>query len=153
MTAAAHTSRETLQGGPDTSTDHPLVFACAGCSFAGRLAYDLAHDLDQRRVAQMSCLAGLAADLPYFRRQVHGRRLWIIDGCPLECARGVFRRTGHAVDGHIRLHDLGINKKSPPEERIDVDLLVTRAMNAMHIAQSPSPEQKGHSNDANTTQS
>jgi uncharacterized metal-binding protein len=55
-------------------TDKAVVFACAGCSAAGRLAYDLALDLDRRQVAEMSCLAGLAAELkPFVKKLTVGR--------------------------------------------------------------------------------
>lgn len=39
----------------------PVVFACSGCSFAGRLAYELAQEMDRLEVAEMSCLAGVAS--------------------------------------------------------------------------------------------
>lgn len=63
-------------------TDKPIVLACAGCSFAGRLAYELAQELDRRGAAEMSCLAGVAADLPCFRKKLEDREVWIIDGLP-----------------------------------------------------------------------
>lgn len=145
-------SRFTLSKGAPHS-DHPIVFACAGCSFAGRLAYELAQEFDQRGIAQMSCLAGLAADLPYFRRQVEGRLLWIIDGCPLECTKEVFRRTGHEADAHIRLHELGIKKHSSPEEGVEFDSLVSRATDSVHLAHTFSPIPKGIHHDPDTAES
>jgi uncharacterized metal-binding protein len=44
----------------------PLVFACSGCSFAGKLADDLARHLDRTGDAEMSCLAGVGAQRPSF---------------------------------------------------------------------------------------
>jgi uncharacterized metal-binding protein len=91
--------------------EKPVIFACAGCSAAGRLAYDLAQELDRRRVAEMSCLAGLAAELPLFTRQVASRPVWLIDGCPIQCGRAIFERQGRPIDRYIRLDEHGVRKK------------------------------------------
>lgn len=104
-------------------TRKPVVFACAGCSFAGRLAYDLAQEFDRRGIAEMSCLAGLGANHPSFRRKLRDRPAWIIDGCPIECSQGVFDRNGDRADVHIRLHELGFKKTTPPPEGVDLDEL------------------------------
>ena len=102
----------------------PVVFACAGCSFAGQLAYQLALELDRRGIAEMSCLAGLGAEKPSFLRKIRGREVWIVDGCPIECSLGILDRIGKHADRHIRLHDYGIKKKQPPEEGVDLDRLI-----------------------------
>lgn len=107
-----------------TPTHKPIVFACAGCSFAGRLAYDLAQEIDHRGIAEMSCLAGLGADHPSFRRKLRDRSAWVIDGCPIECSKGVFDRNRDRIDLHIRLHEMGFQKTSPPAEGVDLDELV-----------------------------
>jgi uncharacterized metal-binding protein len=59
----------------------------------------------------MSCLAGVAAELPYFRKQLVGREVWVVDGCPLQCALHVFCNQERAVERHIRLHDYGVKKQ------------------------------------------
>ena len=64
----------------------PVVFACAGCSAAGRLAYDLALELDRRQTVEMSCLAGFAAQLNPFTWLIEVRPVWVIDGCVFNAA-------------------------------------------------------------------
>jgi uncharacterized metal-binding protein len=59
----------------------------------------------------MSCLAGVAAELPFFQRQLAGREVWVVDGCSLQCALHVFRRQQREVAEHIRLHDHGVKKQ------------------------------------------
>ena len=88
----------------------PLVFACSGCSNAGQLAGQVALQLDRRGVAEMSCLAGIGAAKPLFLKKLRDREVWVIDGCP--------------INVHIRLHDLGINKKSEPPTGTDFDELI-----------------------------
>src|SRR5690349_7987288 len=81
----------------------PLVFSCSGCSLAGKLADERARDLDRRGDAEMSCLAGIGARRPSFLAELKNREVWVIDGCALECARGVFEQAGqaHAITKHI----------------------------------------------------
>lgn len=101
----------------------PLVFACAGCSFAGKLAYDLAKELDRRGDAEMSCLAGVGAKHPSFLRKLEKREAWIIDGCPIECSRGVFAQIERPAERHIKLHDMGFKKTAEPEEGVNLTVL------------------------------
>ena len=106
----------------------PLVFACSGCSFAGRLADQLARHLDKRGDAEMSCLAGIGAQRPSFIAKLTNREVWAIDGCPIECARGVFELAGHpgAITRHIRLYDHGVKKHQEPNGGVDVDGFATQ---------------------------
>ena len=92
----------------------PIVFACSGCSNAGQLANRMALELDRRGHAQMSCLAGVGAGKRHFLKQLHQREVWIIDGCPIECALGIFQQVQQRADAHIRLHTLGVQKNGPP---------------------------------------
>lgn len=93
---------------------NPLVYACSGCSLAGCRAYLVAKELEQRGLVDMSCLAGVAARKPSFLKEMEGREVWVIDGCPIECAKGVMDqfRPDHR---HISLHDHGVPKDKPAE--------------------------------------
>jgi oxygen-dependent protoporphyrinogen oxidase len=126
--AARATAAPAIETRPDTRAAKPLVFACSGCSFAGKLADSVARELDRLQVAEMSCLAGVGAKHAGLLRQLTGRPVWIVDGCPIECSRGVFEQTGQGghVTRHIRLHDLGIKKNRPPAEGVDVPELARR---------------------------
>jgi protoporphyrinogen/coproporphyrinogen III oxidase len=127
--AAARAAAAAANGAqPAARSERPLVFACSGCSFAGKLADSVARELDHRQVAEMSCLAGVGAKHASFLRQLPGRPVWIIDGCPIECARGVFEQAAQRehVTRHIRLHDLGFKKNRPPAEGVDVPELARR---------------------------
>lgn len=117
----------------------PIVFACAGCSFAGRLAYDLALELDRRGHAEMSCLAGVGAKRKVFLKKMQQRPIWIIDGCPIECAQGVMEQVAKAAAVHIKLHDYGIVKKAPPAGGVNMDALVVRVLTEARQAQRNHP--------------
>ena len=106
----------------------PLVLACAGCSFAGQTAYQLALELDRRGYAEMSCLAGVAAQKKPFLAKLRDREVWIIDGCPIACSAGVFACGEHTAALHVRLYEYGIKKHQPPEAGVDMDVLVARVL-------------------------
>jgi uncharacterized metal-binding protein len=105
----------------------PLVFACSGCSLAGRLAYDLAQEFDRRGMAEMSCLAGVGAGKSHFLKELRGREVWIIDGCAIECSLGVFKHVRGTADVHIRLHELGVKKRSEAPRGWDIERLLDAA--------------------------
>jgi uncharacterized metal-binding protein len=98
------------------SDPRPLLFAGAGHSNAGRLSYDVARAPEAGGVAEMSCLAGVAARKAHFLKKLAGRPVWVIDGCPIECGHGVFEQAGEPVDVHVRLRQLGVRKNDPPDE-------------------------------------
>ena len=100
-----------------------IVFACAGCSRGGQAAYSIALELDKRETAEMSCLAGIAAGKPSFRRKIKDKKIITIDGCPTECSKGVFDKAGIQVDVHIKLKDYGIRKNGPVND-YDIKRLV-----------------------------
>ena len=106
----------------------PLLFACSGCSNAGQLANTLAHELDRRGCAEMSCLAGVGAAKPHFLRQLIGREVWVIDGCLIECSLGVFEQMREQIDVHIRLHELGVRKNAPPPVGSELDDLIAAVL-------------------------
>lgn len=110
----------------------PLVYACAGCSLAGRVAYDVAQELTRRQAAQMSCLAGVAAELPIFVQLLREREAWVIDGCPLECARAVFDRLGRPIERHIRLREYGVPKNDSARFQADIPEIVDRICHDTH---------------------
>jgi uncharacterized metal-binding protein len=59
----------------------PLVYSCSGCSSAAQTANAIAIGLDRRRVAEMSCIAGVGGDVPRLvRTATSGRPVVALDG-------------------------------------------------------------------------
>jgi uncharacterized metal-binding protein len=106
----------------------PIVFACAGCSNAGKVAYELGRTLTERGIAEMSCLAGIGAANPLFLKKLQNREVWVIDGCPIECCQGVFAQVGEKMDIHIRLHELGVRKNEEVPDANEFENIVTAAL-------------------------
>lgn len=100
----------------------PLVYSCSGCSSAAQTANALALRLDREGEAQMSCIAGVGADIPRFVRQASsGRPILALDGCPLACVRESLKRHGVAPDRYLQLSEQGV-KKRYGEDPQDVDV-------------------------------
>lgn len=90
----------------------PLVYSCSGCSSAAQTANTLALCLDRDGEAQMSCIAGVGADIPRFIRQAtSGRPILALDGCPLACVRESLKRHGVEPDRYLQLHEQGVKKR------------------------------------------
>lgn len=106
--------------------DKPIVFACAGCSQVAKLAWELAKELDRRGIAEMSCLAGVGARKPVFLKKIAHRKVWVIDGCPIECGLGIFDLIGLPIDRHIRLAEWGFKKHEGSEDGMDMNAMVAR---------------------------
>ncbi len=89
----------------------PLVYACSGCSNAAQLANTLAVRLDREQKAEMSCIAGVGGDVRALLKTAHsGRKILVLDGCPLHCARSCLAR--HAIEpgAHVDLSQFGVKK-------------------------------------------
>lgn len=99
----------------------PLVYACSGCSSAAQLANALAVRLDRERLAEMSCIAGVGGDVRSLVRAAQAlRKILVLDGCPLHCAKHCLDRHGLAPTVHIDLSRSGVRKRyhedATPEE-------------------------------------
>lgn len=88
-----------------------LIFSCSGCSDAGNAAYQVALSLYDEGVVEMSCLAGVAAKKPSFLRKLKGKKVIVVDGCPVECAKGIFKNQNIPIHQHIQLRDYGMKKR------------------------------------------
>lgn len=86
----------------------------------------------------MSCLAGVAAELPYFQKQLAGREVWLIDGCPLQCALHVFQKQQRDVAEHIRLPEHGVKK----QVGLPAETTVAAFVDALSAVQEPAPSER-----------
>ncbi len=92
-------------------TPKQLVYSCSGCSSAAQAANAIAVRLDRSGIAEMSCIAGVGGDVPSLVRTAKsGRRITVIDGCPLQCARHCLQRHGVIPDQHHDLSKHGVKK-------------------------------------------
>lgn len=90
----------------------PLVYSCSGCSSAAQMANDIAIRLDRMGAAEMSCIAGVGGNVKSLvRTALSGRKIVVIDGCPLACAKACLRNHSVEPDIHYDLSALGVSKR------------------------------------------
>ena len=90
----------------------PLVYSCSGCSSAAQMANYLAIRLDRLGIAEMSCIAGVGGNVNKLVNTARsGRKIIVIDGCPLACAKACLNNHNIKPDFDIELTGFGIQKR------------------------------------------
>lgn len=90
----------------------PIVYSCSGCSSAAQMANYLAVQLDRKEIAEMSCIAGVGGNVRKLVQTAHsGRKIIVIDGCPLACAKACLNNHFIQPDVHIELTSFGVAKR------------------------------------------
>ncbi|WP_433945527.1 putative zinc-binding protein [Paenibacillus sp. SN-8-1] len=90
----------------------PLVYSCSGCSSAAQTANMIAIKMDRKKIAEMSCIAGVGGDVkPLVNTAKSGRRIIAIDGCPLACCKSCLARHGTQPNYHFDLSKFNVPKR------------------------------------------
>ena len=94
-----------------TTTDLPIVYSCSGCSSAAQMANHIAIKLDRLDLAEMSCIAGVGGNVKKLVKTAKaGRKIVVIDGCPLACSKACLSNHDIVPDLHYDLSKLGVKK-------------------------------------------
>lgn len=101
----------------------PVIYTCAGCSYAGQVANQLGCGLDRKAVGKLSCLAGIATGRKKFVREIRNKPVWVIDGCTMQCASTLLRMNKIDIDEHINLWEWGVKKHKVPDTKQVNDLI------------------------------
>lgn len=90
----------------------PLIYSCSGCSSVAQMANYLAIQMDRNGTAEMSCIAGVGGNVKKLvRTAISGRKIIVIDGCPLACSKACLKIHNIIPDIHFELTAFGVNKK------------------------------------------
>lgn len=110
-----------------------MLYACAGCSRAGQAAYKIAMGLNEAGFTEMSCLAGITSGNPFFRKKLRNKKIAVIDGCPVQCARAIFINQGFHITEHFQLQQYGIRKNDAAsnEQLEDIQNKITRKLKSI----------------------
>ncbi|WP_448564238.1 putative zinc-binding protein [Thalassotalea ganghwensis] len=94
------------------TSSKPVVYACTGCSNVARIAHDIAENLDRDGLAQMSCVAGVVANIePLNALPLKGSDVIVIDGCDSLCTYRCLTEHGITVDHHYTVTSFNIEKR------------------------------------------
>ncbi|WP_072038989.1 cbb3-type cytochrome c oxidase subunit I [Flavihumibacter solisilvae] len=107
----------------------PLVYSCSGCSSAAQMANHLAIQMDRDGIAEMSCIAGVGGNVKKLvRTATSGRRIIVIDGCPLACSKACLANHNIVPDQHFELTGFGVSKKQQedfdPVQAAEISILI-----------------------------
>jgi uncharacterized metal-binding protein len=136
-----NTERSDLASAVPPKNNGVVVYACSGGSDTGELSDRIARQLAREGVAQMSCLAGIGGQVKSLvARAETAKRILVIDGCPLACARHTFERAGFSNVEHLKLHVIGFRKGATP---VSVQNISAGVAAAKRIISQPKPN-PGH---------
>ncbi|MFZ2456399.1 MAG: putative zinc-binding protein [Candidatus Altiarchaeia archaeon] len=72
-----------------------LLYACNGVSAYGQLTNEASHELEDRDVGHVACLAGVGAGIPSkIKAANEADRRIALDGCKLCCAKKILEKAG-----------------------------------------------------------
>lgn len=92
--------------------DKPLVYSCSGCSSAAQMANHLAIRIDRSGMADMSCIVGVGGNVKKLVKAAKsGRKIIVIDGCPLACSKACLSQHSLKADIYFELTSMGVSKK------------------------------------------
>jgi uncharacterized metal-binding protein len=105
-----------------------LIIPCGGGSNCGQSASAAAVQLTREGIGEIYCLAGLAAHLPEMIEVARAaKRICVVDGCALQCARKTVEHVGLTVTDHLDLSAEDV-AKGRDFERVQQDVLFTVKM-------------------------
>ncbi len=111
----------------------PLVYSCSGCSSAAQMANYIAIQLDRAGIAEMSCIAGVGGNVKSLvRTALSGRKIIVIDGCPLACSKACLHHHHITPDMHLELTAMGVSKRQHEDfDLIQADKILTLIMDKL----------------------
>lgn len=121
----------------------PLVYSCSGCSSAAQMANYMALQIDRKEIADMSCIAGVGGNVKKLVNTAKaGRKIIVLDGCPLACSKACLNQHGIEPDLHIELTSYGVKKrnhedfnKEQADELLEVVLREIEEQNLVRLEQ------------------
>jgi uncharacterized metal-binding protein len=91
----------------------PIIYSCSGCSSAAQMANYMTIQIDRKGIADMSCIAGVGGNVKKLVNTARaGRKIIVIDGCPLACSKACLSHHGIEPDLHIELTGYGVKKQN-----------------------------------------
>lgn len=121
----------------------PLIYSCSGCSSAAQMANYLAIRIDRMGIADMSCIVGVGGGVKKLvKTALSGRKIIVLDGCPLTCSKACLKKYDLVPDMHLDLSTLGVSKKehvdfNPAEADTILETLIEK-LKENKLSQSPS---------------
>ena len=124
-----------------TIKNKPLIYSCSGCSSAAQMANYIALQLDRKKIAEMSCIAGVGGNVKKLVKTAQsGRKIIVIDGCPLSCSKACLSNHNLSPDIHFELSRFNVRKEQHEDFSMEQAELVMRQLeNQIAANDNPCP--------------
>ena len=86
-----------------------LLYACSGAANTGLLSDQTARRLSKDGIGNMTCLAGIGANLSGFVESAKVAKNVLIDGCPVACGKKMFDKLDLSYE-HLIITNFGVVK-------------------------------------------
>ena len=107
-----------------------LVYACSGAANTGLLADQIARKMNQEGTGNMTCLAGLGAELTGFNASAEGAdKNLVLDGCAIACGAKIFDKMGLKYQ-HVLMTNHGVKKGETVITPELIDQIATQVVEA-----------------------
>ena len=89
----------------------PTVYSCSGCSSAAQMANYLALELNRKKIAKMSCIAGVGGKVKGLVNEAkNSNSIVALDGCHLKCVENCLNGVGLKPTHHYILSNYNVQK-------------------------------------------
>jgi uncharacterized metal-binding protein len=126
------------------NSNKPIVYSCSGCSNLARMAYDIALNLDNNNVAEMSCVSGVIGKvIPVQQLGESGRPIIAIDGCGLGCTKSCLDAVGLKAEHYFDISEYGFEKRSKWDDSLTENAIAMKNIyDSLYSAGVNFPENK-----------
>jgi uncharacterized metal-binding protein len=91
------------------------IVSCSGASNTGKFSDEVARRMMSNNEAKMLCLARFAIDKQFAENSKSEiQKLFVLDGCPINCAEKIMRENGIENFIHLNTTDFDIIKGKTP---------------------------------------
>lgn len=104
-----------------------LIFSCSGSSDVGEIADRAARILNMKNIGKMYCLAGIGGRVSgIVATTEYADKIFVIDGCSLDCAKKTLENAGITKFDHLCLNDMDLPKSKSPANETNINKVVQK---------------------------
>ncbi|MBN1293949.1 MAG: putative zinc-binding protein [Candidatus Latescibacteria bacterium] len=109
-----------------------LIFPCSGAADVGEISDRVARKLTRDNVGKMFCLAGIGGHVDNIILSTSAAgKVFVIDGCPVDCAKKTLEHANIDDFVHMRVTDFGCVKGKSPATDETIAGIISQAKNLL----------------------
>lgn len=105
-----------------------FIFSCSGAADVGELSDKAAREMNKTALGSMYCLAGLGGNVSgIIKSSESAGKIFVIDGCPVCCAKKTLEEKGFNDFKHLMLKDLGFIKGQTEANKDNINKVLEKS--------------------------